>query len=163
MGIRWIIKGKLAVSHIPLSIMDLEIWLKKGIRAVVILVEPHEVGIYWGSFRSYLTTLESMGFEYYHSPIVDFHVPTLDQCLDIVAWIDKKINENKPVIVHCRGGIGRSGMIAICYLMYKYHCEPLEAYNEIRKTHCNLSLTVEQEEFIEQFYQYLFRRLKRWK
>ena len=158
---RWIIKGKLALSHMPLSILDLEEWLERGIRAIVILVEPHEVGFYWGSFKYYLSVLDSMGFEYYHSPIRDFHAPTLEQCLEIVSWIDREINKDKPVLIHCRGGIGRSGTIAVCYLIYKYCLNPGEAYSEVRKVHPNISLTIDQEMFIRDFHHYLIRRLRR--
>ena len=38
---------------------------------------------------------------------------------DAVDYIDIEIDNNKPVIVHCNGGSGRTGRILSAYLMKK--------------------------------------------
>jgi protein-tyrosine phosphatase len=55
-----------------------------------------------------------------HYPITDFGIPSADQS---AAWdalsteIIAKLREGSRVFVHCRGGCGRSGMIALRLMM----------------------------------------------
>jgi atypical dual specificity phosphatase len=60
------------------------------------------------------------GVEYRHLQVKDYDAPSLHQLVEIVDYIDDKIRDNKPVIVHCNGGTGRTGTILSAYLMKKH-------------------------------------------
>ncbi|ASJ02456.1 protein tyrosine phosphatase [Thermococcus profundus] len=79
--------------------------------AVVVLVEEHEVPYS-------LEEWKKRGVEILHSPIADFTAPNLDQLLGILRWIEKRVKEGKRVLIHCIGGLGRSGTVAVAWLMY---------------------------------------------
>jgi protein-tyrosine phosphatase len=37
----------------------------------------------------------------------------------LISYLDEKIKQGKKVLLHCVGGLGRSGMAAASYLKYK--------------------------------------------
>ena len=153
---KWIRKGELAGSGMPSDQKDVIRWLNAGIRAVVVLLEGHEIASSWKSMDHYLEELKELGFDVFHSPIRDFSAPSLNQCLEILRWISKKVSEGKPVLIHCFGGIGRTGTIAACYLVYK-GLTPSEALSEVRRKIPNAVEVRSQEELIYE----LYRSLKR--
>ena len=44
----------------------------------------------------------------------------------IVSYIVFLLNKGNNVLIHCRGGIGRAGMVACCVLIYLKECESTE-------------------------------------
>jgi protein-tyrosine phosphatase len=64
--------------------------------------------------------LERIGADWDHLPIVDFGAPDPPiqrQWLESSAAIHARLDAGEGVIVHCRGGCGRSGMIALRLLV----------------------------------------------
>ncbi|NTU74601.1 MAG: hypothetical protein HGA53_00940 [Anaerolineaceae bacterium] len=55
--------------------------------------------------------------EYLRIPIKDFGTPSKELMVKILDTIDQSILENKPLYVHCWGGIGRTGTVVGCYLV----------------------------------------------
>ncbi|MCD6457952.1 MAG: hypothetical protein DRJ39_03005 [Thermoprotei archaeon] len=153
---RWVIKNRLATAPIPRSIQNIRVWKDKGVKAVVILVEDHELAILGGKNR-YFKLLENEGLEFFHSPIRDFYIPTIEQCMSIMNWIDKKIIENKPVLIHCYGGLGRTGTIAACYLIYRYGFDPMSAIEKIRSIRPRSIESPTQINFVYMFYEEISR------
>ncbi len=153
--LKWIRKGEIACSSMPNNEKDLLRWLNAGIRAVVVLIEDHELTFTWKSISQYLDELRELGFEVYHSPIRDFSAPSLDQCLKILSWISKRVSEGKPVLIHCRGGIGRSGTIAACYLIYRHSLTPDDALLYVRKRIPYAAEAPPQETLVKRLYDFL--------
>ncbi|MEM2088188.1 MAG: dual specificity protein phosphatase family protein [Thermoproteota archaeon] len=137
----WIIEGKIASSPIPTDPEDISLWKKEGIKAVVILAESHEIMRYWMNVEKYFEVLRSRGMKYLHSPIKDFHAPSLEQLKKVVEWIDNKVENNEPVLIHCHAGIGRTGTVIAAYLVEKGH----DATQAIRKVKRKIPLAFEVE------------------
>lgn len=94
--------------------------------AVVVLVEEHELPYSieeWGK----------RGVEVLHSSIPDFTAPSVEQLLEILWWVEEKVREGKKVLIHCMGGLGRSGTVATAWLMYSKGFSLREALMEVRK------------------------------
>jgi len=49
--------------------------------------------------------------------IPDYGVPDKELMNDILQIIEKSLNENKRVFVHCFGGVGRTGTLVSGYLL----------------------------------------------
>ncbi|MHA7772689.1 protein-tyrosine phosphatase family protein [Roseibium sp. M-1] len=58
-----------------------------------------------------------IGLEFTSVPVPDRHVPGLEVVREIVASIVEDLSQGKGVSVHCRAGIGRSGLVVCCVLV----------------------------------------------
>lgn len=107
----WIIEGALAQSPLP-SLSELDEY-SKIFTAVVVLTESRE------HHPMYFEWLESRGLRILHLPTKDFHPIDLLSLLEAVVFIEQEISRGGRVLVHCRGGVGRSSMVTVAYLMYR--------------------------------------------
>ncbi|ASJ13617.1 protein-tyrosine phosphatase family protein [Thermococcus radiotolerans] len=94
--------------------------------AVVVLVEEFELPYS-------LSEWQKRGVEVLHSPIRDFSAPALDQLLKILRWIEARVAEGKKVLIHCMGGLGRSGTVAVAWVMYSKGLPLREALRRVRR------------------------------
>jgi protein-tyrosine phosphatase len=93
-------------------------WKRNGIGLVLSLLEqPEEKDL---DLRGEATEVRRQGLEFTSFPIPDRQVPAseakLAQALDKV---EHALSGSKNVLVHCRQGVGRTGLIAACLLMRK--------------------------------------------
>lgn len=149
----WIIKNKLAASSIPEGIEDLKRISRMGIKALLCLTEEHEIP--FGSIEEYRSILNSLGIEFKHVPVKDYHAPSLDALIDCVKWIDDKIKEDKSVLVHCHGGLGRTGTVIASYLIYSNGFDAEEAIEYLRRIRPGSVSTFQQEIAVFLFKEYL--------
>ncbi len=62
--------------------------------------------------------VKARGLRFLSLPIPDRDVPpSLGTVIEIVAAVKSDLSSGKKVLIHCRQGIGRSGMIAACLLI----------------------------------------------
>ena len=60
--------------------------------------------------------------EYWRSPIVDTQVPgNVSQTLEVLSTIREALERQRRIYVHCRAGIGRTGLIIGCFLAEEQH------------------------------------------
>lgn len=108
----WLTEGKLAGSGGPIHHEEL-VWLREqGITAIVSLTER--------SLRQeklLLHRLDPLGFTYRHIPVVDETAPTQTQVDEFAAFVDEMLDQGWAVLIHCRGGYGRTGTMPACYLV----------------------------------------------
>ncbi|WP_048152088.1 protein-tyrosine phosphatase family protein [Palaeococcus ferrophilus] len=117
--------------------------ISKDFNAVVVLLEEDE-------FPYPLEEWEERGVDVLHSPIPDFTAPSIEQLLEILRWIDERTGEGKRVLIHCWGGLGRSGTVATAWLMYSQRLSLREALREVRKKRPGAVETREQMEVLEE-------------
>jgi predicted protein tyrosine phosphatase len=96
--------------------------LAHGIRHVINLMEPTEVDRKRQPFMPYegqMTAIaRTMGcdVEFDLRPIKDYGILARPEMVRLLDLIDRSIEKDRPVYVHCLGGIGRTGTVVGCYL-----------------------------------------------
>jgi protein-tyrosine phosphatase len=82
---------------------------------LVSLLEPHEYDLL--GVPDLLTRTRDVGLDVLHFPIIDAWIPRPDECAafdDLIAAIRDSLDAGQRVVIHCRAGIGRSGLVAAC-------------------------------------------------
>jgi len=88
-------------------------------------------------------------------PIEDRSIPTnIEEFIKTINQISDLMNDDKTIIVHCMGGLGRAGLTSACLLVSKGFM-PSEAIKEVRLARPGAIETDEQEQFVSQFYKCL--------
>lgn len=107
----WIIENKLAQSPLP-NLSEIN-RLSRYFTGVVVLTMQHEMPLF------YIDKLVENGLDVLHLPTFDHHPVDLLDLLRAILFIEKHIKEGGAVLVHCYGGVGRSGLTTSAYLVYK--------------------------------------------
>lgn len=151
--------GRIGLTHCPGRTLpspgrdlaaDLDAIAATGARLVVTLVEAHELELL--GVASLGADLARRGIAWHHLPIVDFGVP--DSAFE-AAWneagadIHARLDRGETLVVHCRGGLGRTGTIA-ARLMVERGADPEEAMAAIRTARPGTIETAAQEKHVRQ-------------
>lgn len=107
--IYWIEEGKLAGRCGPeLHPWNLDELYNAGFRSIVSLevdgIDKEEI--------------KEKGFDHKIIYVEDHTSPTLNQIIEFNQYVGEKIREGKPVLVHCLGGIGRTGTMLASWLIW---------------------------------------------
>ncbi len=114
--------GKLAISARPRGGEwledDLASWQQEGIKSVLSLLTKEEEQDL--DLKREAEVTKAQGMQFLSFPIVDRNVPTSQSALvGVIEKIDEDLSAERNVVIHCRQGIGRSGLIAACLLILK--------------------------------------------
>lgn len=139
----WLINNKLAGSGMPTSVSEIDWILKQGVRSIITMTE-NSLPESWVKDVKYL-----------HVPTEDFSAPDMEQIDDAVEFIQNRIENNEPVMVHCAAGIGRTGTILACYLVKYQKLSAKDAIQKVRKERPGSIQSESQEIAISLYYKFL--------
>lgn len=100
---------------------------------------------------------DSVGdLEVRHFPIVDMGVPMPDAVEELCRDLWGRLDAGTPVLMHCKAGLGRTGTILACMLVYR-GAEPESAMTEVRLVNSRFIQNQIQEHFVRRFADFLGR------
>ena len=140
--VRFIPQYRIALSSMPLPSELKE--LSKRFKAVLVVAEDDEL-------MYDLSEWVKLGVRYAHIPVKDFSAPHLLELYRGARWISENVSKGLDVLIHCYGGIGRSGTFASAYLIYSEGLVVREAISTVRKHVPGAVETAEQEAMLEAF------------
>ena len=127
---------------------DLEQVARFGTRVVVSLIEEHEYAML--GVEGLAEAARARGLAWYGLPIPDGGVPGFEWELRW-AWVGRRLRERlrrgERVFVHCRGGLGRAGMVA-ARLLVEFGVEPASAIAQLRGARPGAIETVPQAAWV---------------
>ena len=113
--------------------IDLDTIAAWGAKLVLTLMEPAELVVL--KVPSLGEEIQRRGIDWCHLPIADYSIPTEafeQQWITQGCVIRERLRHGDDVLVHCRGGLGRAGMIA-ARLLVELGMEPDEAIRLVRR------------------------------
>jgi protein-tyrosine phosphatase len=114
--------GKLAVAPRPRGgdwlKDDIASWKRADVNAVLSLLTPDEERDL--DLRDEACEVKAQGMHFTSFPIPDRQIPRSEAKLaEVLEGVGRSLSSGKNVLVHCRQGIGRSGLVAACLLVKK--------------------------------------------
>lgn len=113
--------------------VDLDAISEWGAKLILTLLEPDELKML--KVPNLGQEVESRGIAWRHIPIADYSIPTEafeQQWTEQGPEIRELLRSGGDVIVHCKGGLGRAGMIA-ARLLVELGMEPEDAIQSVRR------------------------------
>ncbi len=121
-----------------------------NVRKVVCLLESEELQTL--GLASLQAQCLTHHIEFIHFPITDFGVPALESLCDIINEVQQTLLSGRNTLIHCRGGIGRTGTLCSC-IMIANGSTPEQAIRHVSlQRGCEVPETRAQRELIKQFY-----------
>ena len=123
-----------------------------GADVLVSVMEEHE---YQGYKIPELLKQDHMGgIEVLRFAIEDMNVPReaeAEEYEELINSLVRRMREGKNVVVHCRGGLGRTGTVAACVLVALGDHSAAEAIATVRAARKGTVQTRNQEDFVRRF------------
>ncbi|MDP8246245.1 MAG: dual specificity protein phosphatase family protein [Candidatus Hinthialibacter antarcticus] len=94
--------------------------------------------------------LEEADIRCIHLPVPDMTAPTPSQIDEFIAFAKEMIDDERPLVLHCLGGSGRTGTMIACYLVTKGRSAD-DAIDEVRRYRPSAIETHWQEDAVHQF------------
>ncbi len=126
---------------------DLAVIADWGATALLSLIEPHEfetLGV------THMNHVLSAGIAHYVLPIVDGAIPsgTWERAwANIGPQVRERLALGERVVIHCRGGLGRTGMVA-ARLLVEFGEVPVMAIRRVRAARAGAIENRRQEEYV---------------
>jgi atypical dual specificity phosphatase len=142
MNFSWVLEGSLAGAQGPTNTRDITFLKLNDILAVVRMEENTISTEPWQLLDMY-------------EPVPDFMAPTIDQIDRMVNFVEEQIDTwERPVVVTCAAGIGRTGTILACFFV-KVGYQPQEAIDYVRQQRPGSIQSRDQEDAVHQYAKYL--------
>ena len=129
---------------------EIQAWHRSGVEIVVSLLTPDEQDEL--RLVDEKSLCKANDIEFISFPIVDRSVPdSMDAFSDLVAMLGARLTNGKNIAVHCRQGIGRAALVAICLLIATGVDEDNAISQVAVARGCSVPETTEQEEWLGNF------------
>ena len=129
---------------------DLDAIAAWGASTIVTLLEQHELAHL--AITRLGAEVQRRGMEWLHLPIPDVSTPGLDfeaKWPEVSDHLRSRLDAGENILIHCRGGIGRSGMVA-ARLLCESGVDAEEAIVRVRAARPGAIETWEQEQWARQ-------------
>jgi protein-tyrosine phosphatase len=106
----------------------------QGIARVVCLLDDVQL-TYYGALPEGLISRYQEAFgaaNVLSAPIKDYHLSTAGNLAEIMAFLDESRNAGMRTVIHCSGGMGRTGHVLAAWLVHAHHYTPSEAIETVR-------------------------------
>ncbi|XP_078589279.1 protein tyrosine phosphatase domain-containing protein 1-like isoform X1 [Branchiostoma floridae x Branchiostoma japonicum] len=160
----WVTDDILAMARPSTEIITkyniIEQFKEQGIKSVVNLQRPFEHASCGNALEpeSGFTYLPQDFMEndiyFYNFGWKDYGVASLGTILDMVKVMSFAMEEGK-VAIHCHAGLGRTGVLIGCYLVWAKRLNPHQAIHFVRERRSNAIQTRGQIQCIQEFSQYI--------
>ena len=127
----WVVPGQLLAGEYPggstreETEQRLQKLMAAGVRCFIDLTQPDELDPY--------DHLLPADVDYMRKPMRDHSIPARrEHMADIQMCVDQAMRLGQPVYVHCRAGIGRTGMTVACFLVERGLSGP-DALDELNR------------------------------
>ena len=128
--------------------IDLQAIQAWGAQALVNLMEEHEYALL--KVPDYMEKVRSCPMKYFHLPIVDVHPPD-KRFFDLWESAGPKLRQilldGGKILIHCRGGLGRTGMVA-AQLLVELGMPHKDAIRAVRAARHGTIETRDQERYV---------------
>lgn len=131
---------------------DLDVDLKAirswGAAIIITLMEQHELREL--QVASLGQSVRAHGMEWWHLPIQDVDVPDRrfhDAWSDVGPKLHARLTAGQRILIHCRGGLGRTGVVAAQILVERGE-RPAAAICAVRRVRPNAIETGKQEDYV---------------
>jgi protein-tyrosine phosphatase/nicotinamidase-related amidase len=111
---------------------DIKVIQAANISNVLTLVTNEELHKY--GVPNLIQEFEKAGLKSLQIQIKDQGIPTTEEIERICNWLDAKVNKNEKTLIHCLGGLGRTGTLAALYLKTKNQLSAEEAIAIVRES-----------------------------
>lgn len=129
---------------------DLDTIFTWGARTIVTLLEQHELGHL--AITRLGEEVQRRGMEWLHLPIPDVSTPGPEfeaKWPAISKHLRSRLDAGENILIHCRGGVGRSGLVA-ARLLVEFGVDAETAIARVRAARPGAIETWEQEQWARQ-------------
>lgn len=130
---------------------DLEAIRQWGAKAIVTAMEPEEMQRL--NVTELGTSIQAMGLEWYQLPITDGQPPDArfeERWPEVMPWLLQHLNRGDAILIHCRGGLGRTGTI-VSLLLVELGMGPGEAIMKVREARPGTVETIQQQSYVRNY------------
>jgi len=145
-----VIEDKLAGCGLPVTDDEFEWLVQRGIKSIVTVREvplPHD----W---------FEDRDVSYLHLRVEDFGAPSIEELDASVNFIEQQLQNERPVMVHCAAGKGRTGTVLAAFLVKNEKLSAEQAIEKLRTIRPGSVQSVVQETAVSMYEKFIKNKEK---